>query len=769
VLAVWTALFAPQLGGRVFVLGDAAAYRPFAEFSRERWLDSRERTFWNPYVFAGLAATASLADSRPQYLPDLVLDAIEWLTHLAGWPPLMLPLLCHLAGMFAMAVLARALWNAGPAAMVWAALAWGLMPNLLVPLAFGHDAQFVIAALIPLALVSVHRLFAARERASGIGAALMLGLVLGFQGLAGHPQFVAYSGALVIAFAIERWRRFGRASRLGLAALGIVLGAAISMAVWLPALLYSGQSVRAGIWGGVPLGEVARFSHQPRDLAALFWPWAVGFGDATYWGGLFRNDYPQYLGISLIALSVAAWPRRREESRSPAFLLYLLAALAVVLSLGPNLGPLYGLLHGLPVLAKFRVAVAILIVAQLALALLSARGVDRWIHTDPSTSSSPRWLGLGIAAAFVAILGLLVAFGPLAETYAQAAMDARPALAFADARALAGRAGWDLLIRGLVLGALTVLLALCGRAGWLGRAVPVALVLVLIADLASVSAPILRRATGPIAALEGPPPPPLARVAARNPEWRALPLERAGFLSNRWVSWRARSVTGEHGAINRYWDDLFSAGAVRHYAALCGLAVRYVATDASIRVDSAYADPVMEGDTVLPVLSLRGALPRAHAVPRVVAPGSDQAVIAGLFADDFDPARIAYTIDSAAAGDYPGSAACSLRWIEDLPDRLVLETESAERAFLVVADSYVPGWHARVDDRSTTLFRVNHMVRGVALPPGRHRVSMSYQPEGWRAGVMSTRLSLAVTILLCFGLGLAAIVRSRKRGAKETA
>ena len=43
---VWAVLFSPQLfAGRVYVLGDAAAYRQFAEFSRARWLETHERTF----------------------------------------------------------------------------------------------------------------------------------------------------------------------------------------------------------------------------------------------------------------------------------------------------------------------------------------------------------------------------------------------------------------------------------------------------------------------------------------------------------------------------------------------------------------------------------------------------------------------------------------------------------------------------------------------------------------------------------------------------
>jgi hypothetical protein len=76
--AAWVLLFAPQLlRNRAFVIGDAASLRAFGEFSRARWLDQSERTHWNPYLFTGIPATASLQDARPQYLPDVLLTAFD--------------------------------------------------------------------------------------------------------------------------------------------------------------------------------------------------------------------------------------------------------------------------------------------------------------------------------------------------------------------------------------------------------------------------------------------------------------------------------------------------------------------------------------------------------------------------------------------------------------------------------------------------------------------------------------------------------------------
>src|SRR5262249_28530756 len=152
----------------------------------------------------------------------------EGLVHSRFWPPLGFPLLAHLLGMLAMAALTRALWSAGEVAMTWAGIAWGSMPNLLIPFAFGHDAQFGSASLMPVVLLLVHRLFAADRAHGAAGAALLLALALGVQTLTGHPQIVAYGVMLAAAFALERAWRFRRPRRLLAAGLAAAAAAAVS-------------------------------------------------------------------------------------------------------------------------------------------------------------------------------------------------------------------------------------------------------------------------------------------------------------------------------------------------------------------------------------------------------------------------------------------------------------------------------------------------------------------------------------------------------------
>ncbi|MGH7645953.1 MAG: hypothetical protein ACREMR_10255, partial [Gemmatimonadales bacterium] len=547
-----------------------------------------------------------------------MIDALEWLHRLPGRPPLAAPLLVHLAGMLAMGLLARALWNAGPAAVAWAGIAWGLLPNLVVPFANGHDAQMVSASLIPVSLLAAHFVVASERVLAAAWAALGLTATLAVQATVGHPQITAYGAVLLAAFLVVRaWR--GRLARLALAAAAAALAAAIGAAAWWPALLYSAHSVRGGA-SGVSLAEVARFSHSARDLLSIAWPGAMGSDGPTYWGGLRQTDYPQFSGALVCLLAFLRWPRRGEPDRATSALLAAMALGFAALSLGAHLRPLYDAIAKVaPVLPSFRTAVAAMIVTQLSLALLSARGFDRALAPAEATAPPSRWpqparVALAIGA-LALLLGGALAYGPLAGLYRDWALHARPGFEAARAASAAHAAGLDLGLRGLLAASLGVCLWIGARRAGPSRlsAAACAAMILLAIDLGSVVQPGLAPATGTPSQLEAPPPTPLARITAAAPRYRALPLERRWFESNDWVSWRARSLAGLHGAVDSRWDQLMGAGALRRVGALRALAIRYLAADSTVAVDTSQVQAVFEDGRRLPVLELRHALPRAYA------------------------------------------------------------------------------------------------------------------------------------------------------------
>ena len=80
-------------------------------------------------------------------------------------------------------------------------------------------------------------------------------------------------------------------------------------------------------------------------------------------------------------------------------------------------------------------------------------------------------------------------------------------------------------------------------------------------------------------------------------------------------------------------------------------------------------------------------------------------------------------------------------------------------AVVVVADQFYPGWKATVDERETQIRPANLAMRAIAVPEGEHEVVFSYEPQGWRYGLVLA----GVGLLILVGRAVAPPVVSRLR------
>jgi hypothetical protein len=89
--------------------------------------------------------------------------------------------------------------------------------------------------------------------------------------------------------------------------------------------------------------------------------------------------------------------------------------------------------------------------------------------------------------------------------------------------------------------------------------------------------------------------------------------------------------------------------------------------------------------------------------------------------------------------------------LEDSPDQLVVRTHSAEPGFLVIADTFYPGWQASLDGAPRPIYPANVAFRAVAVPAGEHTVSLRYRPRvAWLGAPV---LGLGLLVGLCWVLG----------------
>jgi uncharacterized membrane protein YfhO len=72
----------------------------------------------------------------------------------------------------------------------------------------------------------------------------------------------------------------------------------------------------------------------------------------------------------------------------------------------------------------------------------------------------------------------------------------------------------------------------------------------------------------------------------------------------------------------------------------------------------------------------------------------------------------------------------------------------------------VPGWHATIDGKQTTLHVFARTMLQVRVPPGRHVVELQYWPETFSEGiVLALGAALSLTVLLILSR-----IRSRRLG-----
>jgi len=89
----------------------------------------------------------------------------------------------------------------------------------------------------------------------------------------------------------------------------------------------------------------------------------------------------------------------------------------------------------------------------------------------------------------------------------------------------------------------------------------------------------------------------------------------------------------------------------------------------------------------------------------------------------------------------------SVTMINDSNEKIQLKVNiPSGNGLLVLADSYYPGWVAKVGGKETIILAANLNQRAIAVPQGEHSVEFSYQPQSFRIGVIVSLISLMVSI-----------------------
>jgi len=95
----------------------------------------------------------------------------------------------------------------------------------------------------------------------------------------------------------------------------------------------------------------------------------------------------------------------------------------------------------------------------------------------------------------------------------------------------------------------------------------------------------------------------------------------------------------------------------------------------------------------------------------------------------------------------------TIRLVEYLNDKLKYDFNASSNQFVVFSEIYYPrGWNAYLDGTKTDYIKVNYVLRGMAIPKGKHQIEFRFEPQSYKLG---NTLTLIATIIAYVLLALA--------------
>ncbi|MFB0538129.1 MAG: YfhO family protein, partial [Anaerolineae bacterium] len=146
------------------------------------------------------------------------------------------------------------------------------------------------------------------------------------------------------------------------------------------------------------------------------------------------------------------------------------------------------------------------------------------------------------------------------------------------------------------------------------------------------------------------------------------------------------------------------------------------------------------------------ALPRAYVVSQARVISDDEELLAELLSQSFDPRRtvLLRSAPSRELLSYPPISLIPLS-LEYSPNAVEIEITLDRDGYLVLSDTYYPGWRAYVDGEEKEILRANYAFRAVPLESGQHTVLFQYDPLSFKLGLA---ISLATWGAIILGLAL---------------
>lgn len=629
--------------------------------------------------------------------------------------------------------------------------------------------------------------------------ALIAAILIAVQFLAGHVE-MSYYILLVLAL-YAAWRILGgnvssRARRIdgwGIVRAGAVMTGIVALSFALAAIqiLPLFELVRLNFReGSASYSDVAGWALPTRQVLTFFMPdffgnpthhayldiydlvWKAAPQGTIFWGVKNYVEAGAYVGILALALAAYAIFNRQSNLRSSKLFFITLALLSLLFAFGT---PLYAILfYGLPGWNQLHTAFRWIFPWTLSVAFLAGVGAE-----SLSVALDEKGRGLRV----IGIVGaLLVAAGLLSLLVVGLSLVVRePFLQFANAFVNAsdlakpvfetGQAFWSYQARNIVVFGLFVLLAgivfVAARMNWRVREIqlwkPLAL-LIVVADLFAAGIGFYPRADLKLAEFV---PPAIQFLQQDKSLYRIASYDLRGekmLNANSAMPFGIQDIRGYDSIIAKQYVEYVQLLAPQDellynritsfydYAPLRSplvdlLNVKYILTTRPVPFD----DYPLVYDGEIKIYQNPNALPRAFLVNQARVFSSRAELLEGL--PKIDAAREVWLEISPQTPLPDGQGSLPPPQVEKYSgSEVIFKTTVSQPAYLVLTDTWFPGWIGQVDGQDVEIYRADGNFRAVQVPAGEHTVRFKYSPISFRVGSVLTLLAVIAVLLALVAL-----------------
>ncbi|MBZ0293393.1 MAG: YfhO family protein [Anaerolineae bacterium] len=731
------AIFYRLLLGEVFFWGlPSLQFYPWRELSFDM-LRNGQLPLWNPYNGAGAPL---LANYQSQFFYPFSWIGLVLPLGFAMSVTVVLHLFIAAAGMWAftgrlsLPTLGRGV----------SALAFGLTSYLVARL--GTYPMIEAAAWMPWILWAVLALLEDR-RLRDIG---WLAVLVALQLLAGHAQTSWYSLLLAgffTLFWIGRNRPADWWKRLAMVAGAVALGIGIAAIQLLPTAELLQTSQRSG---GVDFDFAMNFSYSPVRTLNFLSPNVFGNpGDGSYvTEGAFFED-AVYIGLLPLVAALAAivsWVLRRlrREDDTPPQLWsvpfwIVIAGAAFVFALGSNTGIYPFLYRNVPTFDLFQAPVRWHLWTVFTLSILAGVGVT-------AAWGRGHWLFFGTRLAIAGCVGAVI----LALVVVPSVIPAET-LNTEGVQVLVRAVSYTAVV-GAIMGALTLLQPDQGtqRYGWwsFGVVMLVAVDLIYAAQGLNPTIPsefyrrlsVVEQDSGRGYWPEGPD---KAEYYVKFDVYLQFADYRVAV--EEWEAYRDANLPNMNLLERRYLLNNFDPLRVGHFDAYINL----------IEADEPWQKNLLQAADIDGIYLKSGdkqstefEIARAWFVGSACWQEDEAGIIDAISNTDWQPLTQVQLLGEGDCAPVVNADVGTVLNIEEQCNSLAIDVENNADGYLVVADTFYPGWIATVDGEPAQIEQANLAFRAVEVPAGARQVRFEYHPAWLLPGMLVSVVSLLLLILL---------------------